>query len=643
MGAGRRFQGVLTVLALAVVVASLMAAPAGAQAQGEDARVARWADDTLGRAAASHRASGIAVAFVKDGKIAFLKGYGQADLARKPVDPSRTLFSLGSVTKTFTATAIAQLLERGAIASLDDPANKYLRRIKLPAWQGREITVRNLLDHRGGFDESVFRLATAETVKVPLASREILRRLPRPVRAPGEISVYSNVGYGVLGVMIEDITGLTYGDYIQRNILRPLGMTHSFIRYRIADPIATPGEYQKDGSLEPIPQNWVYHPFILPSAGLVSTAEDMAKFAIAHLKAERGEAPELMGAKVARLMHDRHTANAPGVTGFGMSLLANTWNGERVTENAGSGPGFQAPFILLPDRGTGVVVLIMGGVSGDVRPPTGSSLQMFAVRQDFLNAYLGPMNPPSGPKSGVSLERFAGVYRVERRPHRTVEAFINPGATLRVEAPGDGTLTFNGVTGYRETAPGQFWKRGQIPYVPTDASSDLYSFVTDAKGRVKYVAPYLAVDVLKPALVAPDTLTGLGIGGCVVCLTGFAAVFWRAPNPASRWAKRLAVAVAANAALIPLTLLGGMRVIGNLYMWWGTGHVWLFVLLTLLSDLLAALTLGLLVATALAWSSPRSPRGPSVASRLHFSLVALGAVALLLALNAFHFVGYHVP
>ena len=218
-----------------------------AATQPTDTEFERWADDAASTAIAHHAASALAMALVRDGQVVYCKGFGHPDGAgTTAVDPFSTPFSIGSITKSFTATAAAQLLERGAIHSLDDPANRYLRRIRLPARDGHEITVRNLLTHRGGFDESVYKLASFEKVAVPITPAEIRERLPPLARTPGVISVYSNIGYGVLGVLIEDATGLTYREYLERNIFEPLGMAHSFVRYDPREPLAQPMEYQAE-------------------------------------------------------------------------------------------------------------------------------------------------------------------------------------------------------------------------------------------------------------------------------------------------------------------------------------------------------------------------------------------------------------
>jgi CubicO group peptidase (beta-lactamase class C family) len=601
-----------------------------------DTELQHWADDTLSGAIAQHRASGIAVAIVRDGKLIYSQGYGHADQAGKIlVDPSQTPFSIGSITKSFTATAVAQLLEKGDIHSLDDPANRYLRRIQLPRKNQRDVTVRDLVTHRAGLDESIYDLATLEAVPVPITPQAILKRLPPIIRTPGEISVYSNIGYGVLGILIEDITGLTYGEYLRQKVFVPLGMTHSYIRYRPQEEIAQPMEYSPNGEASPIPQGWAYHPFISSSASLVSTAEDMAEFALGHLSAESGATPALMNAATARLMHDRGIANAPSVSGFGMSFIANSWNGTRVTENAGSGPGFQALFILLPDLNTGFVALIMAGGQ--------ESLKMFALREAFLNFYLGPLQPTPGPLAGEPMGHYAGIYRSERRPHSTSQAVFSPGTTLDVRADGD-ALTINGQKGYHEIAAGTFWKPGVVPYVPNDASSDMYVFVPDANGKVKYVAPYLAVDVYKPAFLDPATVQISTIALCIACATGLLAFWWPIASTAGRLARWIAILLGAFAPAVPLVLAESLHIYGSPVFMIGLGHILPLQIATALATGCAVLTL--LLAALTIRRGLRLERTVLTRSRIarwHLASLSIAGIALTAAFAHYNLIGNHVP
>ena len=630
IGSPAGFVGLLSILLLHSAAVAEAPAPTDTQLQ-------QWADDTLSGAIAQHRASGIAVAIVRDGKLMYSQGYGHSDQAGKiVVDPSQTPFSIGSITKSFTATAVAQLLEKGVIHSLDDPANRYLHRIQLPRKNERDVTVRDLVTHRAGFDESIYDLATFETVPVPITPQAILKRLPPIIRTPGEISVYSNIGYGVLGILIEDITGLTYGEYLRQNVFVPLEMTHSYIRYRPQEEIAQPMEYSPSGAASPIPQRWAYHPFISSSASLVSTAQDMAKFALGQLSAESGAVPALMNAATARLMHDRSIANAPSVAGFGMSFIANTWNGTRVTENAGSGPGFQALVILLPDLNTGFVALIMGGGP--------ESLKMFALREAFLNFYLGPLRPIRGPLAGEPMGHYAGIYRSERRPHSTSEAVLSPGTTLDVRAEGDETLTINGQQGYREIAAGTFWKPGVVPYVPNDASSDMYVFVPDSNGKVKYVAPYLAVDVYKPAFLNPVTIQIITIALCMACASGLLAFWWPIESTAGRLARLIAILLGAFAPAVPLVLAESLRIYGSPVFMIGFGHILPLQIVTALATACAILALLLAALTIRQGLRPeRTVLTRSRIARWHLASLSIAGIALTAAFAHYNLIGNHVP
>ena len=621
--------------ALAALLAFLGNA-AGVAAHPSDAELAHWADATIAGDIAQHRASGMAVAIVHGGKLVYLNGYGLADFNGKAgVDPKTTLFSMGSLTKLFTATAIEQLYERGKIASLDDPANRYLRRYKLPKAFGREITVRNLLDHRGGFDESVFGLGALSSVPAPISGEAIKARVPKVIRPPGEISVYSNVGYGVLGMLIEDVSGLTYRDYVQRNILTPLGMSRSYIRYSPSEPIATPAVVGAAGPVAPMPQSWAYHPFIASSASLVSTADDMGRFMLGQLAAEKGLAPQLVSAEGAHRLHDRHVENAAATTGFGMSFFTHRWNGERVAENAGSGPGFQAPLLLLPDSDVGFITLIEGASA-----IPGRSLDMFEIRQQFLNYYLGPLQPVAGPPSGLPMSRFAGLYRNERRPHSTVEAFMNPGTALHVRAGADNTLTIDGRAGYHEVAAGVFWKPGVTPFVPDEASSDLYAFLIDKQGRVTGAVPYLGMDVYRPAWLAPETVQHLAGALLAVCATGLLGLLWRVSTPLQRWTRRLAGLMAVSAIGVPASLFGGLMLVGNPMLAMGFGHVGLYVAAACFTNLLVALTAIQTVLMARCWLAGGVG---GLARNIHYSLIVAAGIGLVPLFAYFNFVGFHIP
>ena len=173
-------------------------------------QVEQWADETFGKILEEHRVSGLAIAVTQGGEVILNKGYGYADwVTRTPVDPDTSQFRIGSLSKTFLSTAVAQLLERGQIDSLDDPANKYLKRIQLESPSGKDITVWDLLTHQGGLGGApVFIPETDDERPVPpLPADFVAANTPDVVREPGTISIYCNPCSATLGFLVEDITG----------------------------------------------------------------------------------------------------------------------------------------------------------------------------------------------------------------------------------------------------------------------------------------------------------------------------------------------------------------------------------------------------------------------------------------------------
>jgi len=150
---------------------------------------------------------GAAVLVIRDGEVVLKKGYGMADVAGNLRNTPKTRFLLASVTKTFTATAIMQLHDRGLL-NLDDTISKYLPDFR----PGDKVKVRNLLSHTGGLPDF---MSYEQAMEKPLEFE------------PGTRVSYSNIGYQMLGKIIEKVSGKSYEEYLQENIFRPAGMSNS--------------------------------------------------------------------------------------------------------------------------------------------------------------------------------------------------------------------------------------------------------------------------------------------------------------------------------------------------------------------------------------------------------------------------------
>ena len=165
---------------------------------------------------------GAAIVVVKNGRVIFRKGYGLANLElHTPVRPEM-VFRLASVTKQFTAAAVMMLLERGKLSLTDDIAKFF------PAYKGKKITVENLLTHTSGIPDYLLKL-WPDRMREDMGPKRLAELFQNEALEfePGTKESYSNSNYALLGLIIENLSGKSYGDFIEQNIFQPLGMKHS--------------------------------------------------------------------------------------------------------------------------------------------------------------------------------------------------------------------------------------------------------------------------------------------------------------------------------------------------------------------------------------------------------------------------------
>ena len=170
---------------------------------------------------------GAAVAVVRDGRVDHLAGYGCANIERGVrVDPRTTVFHIASVSKPFVALAALQLAERGVV-DLHADVNRYLRGMQVPAGWGKPVTLHDLLTHTAGFEESVVGYAARTPADVRPLGEFLAAKLPRRGWPPGDVTAYSNYGYALAGYVVESAAHVPFADYVNNEILQPLGMTRS--------------------------------------------------------------------------------------------------------------------------------------------------------------------------------------------------------------------------------------------------------------------------------------------------------------------------------------------------------------------------------------------------------------------------------
>lgn len=279
---------------------------------------------------AKHGAPGASLAITDQGRLVYARGFGYADVtAKEPVEPS-SLFRIASVSKPITAIAIMQLVDAGKL-SLEDTVYSILDGYEPYLDEGVEfderqndITIRHLLQHRGGWDRNIsfdgmfqsVRFANALDTPPPAGHDEIIRCM-RGVPldfAPGKRYAYSNYGYCLLGRVIEKLTGQSYEDYVKQHVLKPIGITDLAIgrtalelrqpnEVRYYDPSVTRSVFADDLNLRVASPYGAWYLESMDSHGAwIASAKDLVRFASAF---DDPESCPLLSAEAIQTMFER--------------------------------------------------------------------------------------------------------------------------------------------------------------------------------------------------------------------------------------------------------------------------------------------------------------------------------------------------
>lgn len=293
----------------------------------------------------------VAVAVAQDGKILWEQGFGWADRAKRIPATEHTMYSLASTSKPITATGLMVLAQAGRI-DLDAPVNDYLGLAKLRARVGEdsEATVRRVANHTAGLPLYAQFFYADEPYRRP-SMDETLLRYGQLLTAPGETYQYSNLGYGVLDYVIERVSGMSYAEFMRREVFLPLGLTRTSvgIERELADYAAP--RYGIDGL--PIAYYESSHP---GGSDIYSSAHDLVRFGMFHLKAHLRDQKAILSDASLDEMH-RRSAGATPDSGYGIGFGIRASNGRHVIEHDGSMGGVVAQLQLFPDAKLVLVVL----------------------------------------------------------------------------------------------------------------------------------------------------------------------------------------------------------------------------------------------------------------------------------------------
>lgn len=364
-------------------------------------RLARTADSTVRAHLERTGIPGAVLAVVADGRVVALREYGVADLATGgPMRADRTRFALGSLSKVVTAVAALRLAEGGALP-LDRDVNAFLPRPLVPPSWPEPVTLRDLLTHSGGFEgRSLGIVSRAASGARPL-DRYLAETLPRREWPPGRVYVYSQHGYGLVGLTIESVTGTPFPRHVREGVFEPLGMTASRMDPQApAHPDVATGYRLRDGEWEPMPPPFHQMP---PAGGLVAPASDVARLMLALLGGRRDGTGRILRPETLAEMRRRWFAPHPDprVEGPTPGMFEYRYDGFHVLRARGWTGGHESFLQLFPDRGVGLFVAANAGDSEGLGPLLREEARRLLAGAADSRRTGAPGDPPGVPSAAV--------------------------------------------------------------------------------------------------------------------------------------------------------------------------------------------------------------------------------------------------
>ncbi len=575
---------------------------------------------------------GAVISIVKDGKILFTKGYGYANIEKGAlVDPETSLFRIASTTKLFTWTAVMQLVEQGKL-DLDTDVNTYLKTVKIPKTYPQPVTMRHLMTHTAGFEEGgIGYQITTDPKKLPVSISDTLaKHMPARVRPPGEMMSYSNYGTALAGLIVEEVSGLSYNDYIQNNIFDPLDMKYATVQEPIPaslEPYAVLGYARENGTF--VAQPPTFEGGFRPAGSGAVSAIDMAHFMIAHLQDGQYGDGRILKAETARFMHSPAFQFDERLPAMDLGFIEQRKNGLRILSHGGADTLFTTELYLVPDKKIGIFVSHSGGDGGAAT---------VGLLQAFFNRYFPVQaieSPPVSAELENTVQKYAGSYQFTRRNHTDIDKFFSFLSQINVTAEGNRLSIGSGAEQqvFAPIGPNLFQEVG---------GSHQIGFRTDASGKVTH----LLLDILPEMPLEPTPLSDqttfwlplLGISAVlfITSLTGFAyrRREMKTMPTAQKWAIRLSAITAAWAlatCIATFVVVLNMDLLDRLSRIPESLHLYLFMPI-----ILVGLTAAIVAYSVMAWKN----KYWTVLKRVHFTLVAISAVVMSLFFYHWNLLGW---
>lgn len=448
-----------------------------------------WLDGLVPYALQQGDMAGLVVSVVKDGQVLLEKGYGYADVAAAvPMDPQRTMVRVASVSKTFTATAVMQLVEQGKL-DLDRDINQYLD-FEIPPAFGKPITLRNLLTHTAGFEETPY-----IRYDRPQSLRDHMLRVPDRIYPPGEIPAYSNYGMNLAGYIVGHVSGEPFTSYVEKHVLGTLGMERSSFRMTLPENLrALESRTYVLGSQPAFSWDVVRQmvPIESPAGALATTAHDMTRFMIAHLQNGRVDGAQLLGEQTLQQMHAGSFVPMPGAQPVALGLFRTDYNGHLVIGHSGDGEGAHAEMKLLLDEHVGLFAAINSDGATQGLLPAAFALRTVLTEQ-FMDRYFPAqaLDEPTIADSHEHARLAAGEYSWSRQQQGDFQeglALIGRFLALKptIRARDDGTIETNPSLTLQPNGRVQIWREVR-PFVWREVGGRAHLLMKMQDGQVQAI------------------------------------------------------------------------------------------------------------------------------------------------------------
>jgi len=386
-------------------------------------------DGLVAEALDDHDVPGATVAVV-DGDATLTKGYGVADRETgATVDPSETAVRVGSVSKSVTATALMEQIQRGELDP-DVPVAEYVDDAVTPE---QSVTLAELLTHRGGFETSNRGMWYSETGRLrPLG--ELLREEPQAqVRAPGTVGSYSNFGYALAGQTLAATADEPFHQAVDDVLLDPAGMTASSFRQPLPDGLAS-NHATGYGATGPYRGGEFPLLGLRPAGALSATADDMARFLELHVDGGRVGGEQVLEPGTVDAMHDQWATHHEQLDGMGFGLIEETRGDTRTLWHNGATLSFYSHLVLVPEADFGLFIGL-NAANGEA-----ATHVVDGVLDEILPAAEPRSLSPDG--APTRADELAGTYRPLKRSrtwHDKATSVLNAGS-VTVSIADDGAL-----------------------------------------------------------------------------------------------------------------------------------------------------------------------------------------------------------